>query len=630
MFEHISRIERIKLEMISPLSQVVIFHTNGEVLDTCDTLIKVEAKKSVFDQFDFLKSIEEVFPGLPVGEKLVFDVVEWNEGAEGLFALEFVKFDDTRIQWVILNKTKDQEQITKVQQERNDSAINEEFLEIQRKYLEMEKALLDYKNEELHRVQKFKEQFFAEVSHEMRTPLNSISGLIDLLRSSQSEGSTDYLAALKATSNHLNAIINDVLDLSKIEAGKFSLSLSPFHLKKTIRNIVAGFEHSAREKGVKLNLEIDSTIPVHVDGDSVRFSQVIYNLLSNALKFTDRGHVSLAVTAERSSDSIQTLAFTIRDTGKGMSDRDIEGILEPYAQVEGQDYHQFGGTGLGLGIAQQLIQLMGGRLGIESEEGKGTTMTFQLEFQRSTLEPVQEEDKSTTDLSHLEVLFVEDDEIGTVLLKGIASEMGIKGTFVKSIEAFELEAQERPFDFIVTDVNLPDGDMISAIEGLRSRSGLNQSTKVIFLSGDDKEILDGLQEIENHDYLMKPIATDSLIALLCVEEPQVTINLDNLRTSTQGDGALMKEIIETILETLPLELVKLEKAQKEKDQVLLRKVLHKINPSISYLGNDRLINQRKALYTKVLDQEPINNELRNFCDAVTVALGVLQIEKGRL
>lgn len=630
MHELISRIDRIKLGMIAPLSQVVIFYTNGDLLDSCHTLIKVDSKSSVFSQFDFLKSIEEVFPSLPTGEKLDFEMVEWSEQRSGLFSLSFEKIDDTKIQWVLFDKTKEQEHIAKVQQARNESAINEEFLEIQRKYLEMEKALLDFKHQELHRVQKFKEQFFAEVSHEMRTPLNSISGLIDLLKSDGQDQTVDYHSALKATSQHLNAIINDVLDLSKIEAGKFTLEVKPFDLLETVDRIISGFSHSASAKEVTLKVKVDPSVPANIKGDQVRLSQVIYNLLGNAMKFTSSGSVSLTIKASSATEGLSKLSFAIVDTGKGMSSEAIDKLLKPYAQVEGQDYHQFGGTGLGLGIAQQLIQLMGGELQIESQLNKGTTMSFDLDFETSDMTELKASNIEAPKLSHLNVLFVEDDDIGLVLFKGLAKDAGISASFAKSIEDFDQVISATTFDFIVSDINLPDGDMISAIRKLRSEKGLNQNAQIIFLSGDDKDMHQGLAELKGCEFLMKPIVTTALLQLLTNEEVEVKINLENLTASTQGDKTLMKEIILTILETLPIELEKLRGFVKTQQSEEAKKVLHKISPSISYLGVPELISLRKKLYTVSLTEENIALDFQDFEGRLNAALLALEKEKGRL
>lgn len=629
MSKSISNLDLIKLDLIASRCQVVIFNPEGSVLDSCNTLLEVHSETSVYDQFDFLKSLEEVLPSLPQGEKLEFEMVEWNEQREGLFSISFQKTERDELQWITIDKTRDQEGIAKVQQQRNESAINEEFLEIQRKYLEMEKLLLDYKNEELQRVQKFKEQFFAEVSHEMRTPLNSISGLIQLLKSEMGEPNNDYLTSLKATSLHLNAIINDVLDLSKIEAGKFNLENKAFNLREVVKNILSGFSINASEKGLTLDSEIHSAVPMVVQGDQVRFSQVVYNIFGNALKFTERGSVKVSVDLKKSEKSIHRLRFEISDTGKGMSKSDIEKILEPYAQVEGQDYHRFGGTGLGLGVAHRLIDLMGGQLIIESELEKGTSMSFELTFEEGQLEEKVDE-ASTQDLSHLKVLFVEDDDIGMVLLRGIAKETGISATFSTTVAAFQNAVGISTFDFIVTDINLPDGDMISAVQSMRTNEGPNQNAKVIFLSGDKSSTYEGLNDLEPFEFLQKPIQTADLVTLLATSTPEVTIDLGNLKASTQGDKGLMKEILDTLLETLPLEVEKLNQAVSNADHEQSRKVLHKINPSISYLGNDGLINKRKSLYAKVTEGQSIKDEMLSFTTLINEALILLGKEKERL
>lgn len=572
------------------MSQVVIFYTNGEVFDTCDTLLTIDRKTSIFDQFDFLKSIEELFPGLPVGEKLVFDAVEWNQQTSGLYALEFEKVDDTRVHWIILDNTKEQEQIIKVQQARNESAINEEFLEIQRKYLEMEKSLLDYKNQELNRVQKFKAQFFAEVSHEMRTPLNSISGLIDLLKSGKQD-SEKYLEALKATSQHLNAIINDVLDLSKIEAGKFELIDKPFELKKSIEQITSGFAMLAKDKGIELNVNVHASVPNAIIGDQVRISQVIYNLLGNALKFTSAGSVGIEVKARLIEGAKHNIQFSITDTGFGMSQEDIDRLLEPYAQIEGQDFRQFGGTGLGLGIANQLITLMGGQLIIKSKLGKGTNMAFDLEFQEG--EKLSDDGQiQSIDLSHLNVLVAEDDALSQTILKSTLEQAGAQCQFVARLDTFEEALLSYSHNVILADINLADGSSTDVL--IRLKEKLN--VPIIFLSGDAESTLPALKQLDNWQFLMKPIDSAELMELLKKIDKPVEIDLANLKAVTQNDVRLMKELIGIISETLPAELERLEDALKLKDFKMAKKVLHKINPSISYFGIQDLINQRKAMY----------------------------------
>lgn len=614
-----ARLNQIKLNLISSKCQVTLFNLNGKVIESCDTLLKIDQRKSIFDQFDFLKSLEEIIPELPIHEKLEFSAVEWAEQINGLFSISIEKVEENLLQWVIQDNSSLKEDTLKVQQERNTATINEEFLEIQQRYLEMEKELLGYKNDELQRVQEFKTLFFAEVSHEMRTPLNSISGLISLLQEGDSSRSPEYLSALRATSNHLNSIINDVLDLSKAEAGKLELEESSFNLEQAIQNIITGFSLLVKEKQLFLEVEIDKSIPNTIIGDPTRLSQVIYNLLGNALKFTGEGGVSILVKTESSGSDDHRLHFEIKDTGKGMSQESIANILEPYAQSEGQSHGQFGGTGLGMGIANQLITLMGGKLSIESELGKGTIMSFDLNFKEGEALDGQDE-FSSVDLSHLNILVAEDDPISQVVLENTLKQYGIRYQLVSNQKALQKVLLDHSFDVILADVNLSDGPSTDVLVGFKKEL----QTPIVFLSGDPESETSALKSLENWQFLMKPVIVSELLSALTSAEKPLVIDLSNLKAVTQNNTELMKELIGIISETLPIELAKIETALVARDSESIQKVLHKINPSISYFGIPTLIEKRKTLYDAVAIGEDISADYSVFNGQVLLAIDGLK------
>ncbi|MFY0591544.1 hybrid sensor histidine kinase/response regulator [Roseivirga sp.] len=615
-----SRLNQIKLSIIADKSQVTIFNTSGKLIESCDTLIPVDTELSVYEQFDFLKSLEELIPALPLNEKLHFGAIEWEEKAQGLFSIDLERINESTIQWLIQDNSADRTETQKVQQERNEATIGEEFQAIQRKYLEMEKELLQYKNDELHRIQAFKTQFFAEVSHEMRTPLNSISGLINLLQEGPQSRKIEYLKALSATSSHLNAIINDILDLSKVEAGKLALDNKPFFLKETLDNVVTGFSHMVQEKGLRLNLSIDKDVPKSLIGDSVRLSQIVYNLLGNALKFTAKGQVDLSIINLSESEKECELGIKVEDSGKGMSAESIKKILEPYGQAEGQDHGQYGGTGLGMGIAKALVELMGGKLSIQSIEGEGSKVAFSIHVDKGQ-EPAGQLNEEREDLSALSLLVAEDDPVSQMVLKESLAQYNIKSpTIVSTKQELRAHLESTKFDAVLSDLNLSDGNALDALLEFPSQ----ELPPIIFLSGDTSEKPEALGTYSNWQFLLKPVDINILGSLLRAIVPISTIDLSNLRVATHQNVGLMKELIQIILETLPLELEKIADAIEKGSFGIAKKGLHKIGPSVSYLGNKELIESRSFLYDQLEADENALVEYRQFSTKVIAALAELK------
>ncbi len=345
-------IDKIKLDSFRHQAQVTFFEPEGQLVDSCHSLVKVDSGHSVYEQFAFLDSLKEIFQAMGSGEEYDFPAVEWEEGAKGLYHLQFKSLNHggkPLIQGTMVDKTKDYEQLLNLQQGRNDKAIGEEFALIQKRVAEVEHQLLSYQNEELKRIQQFKSEFFAQVSHEMRTPLNSISGLVSLVMEDE-EKATEYLPALHATSKHLNAIINDILDLSKIDAGKLKFESIDFDLTALVNSIFKGLKFSAVEKGITLNLS-GPKAPVFIKSDPTRLAQVLYNLLGNSMKFTEKGYVSLSIKLSEPKAGNQSILFTIEDTGIGMDPEQIASLIQPYEQAEDKTARLYGGTGLGLHIA---------------------------------------------------------------------------------------------------------------------------------------------------------------------------------------------------------------------------------------------------------------------------------------
>ncbi len=634
------RLDEIKLNQLSAKSQVTLFNPEGYIIESCDTLLTTDKKTSIFEQFTFLLSIQEVIETLIINDPLTFEMVEWQEQVNGLFGLKFEKLDEQTFLWFIIDKTDEKEQILSVQQSRNNASIHEELLEIRQSYLESEKKLLSFRNDELLRIQKFKSLFFAEVSHEMRTPLNSITGLVKLIEWSEPSAIHEYLRALKATSEHLNHIINDVLDLSKIEEGKLQLEELSFNLRDIINTILKGFAMVVQEKGILLHSTIDEAIPSIIKTDPIRLSQVLYNIIGNAIKFTHKGEVTLRVSQSKVEAVHHLLKFEVEDSGIGMSEESIRKILEPYAQVAGQKAHEYGGTGLGMGIAQKLIQIMGGALSIESEMGKGTQMSFELSCSLGETIDYSLDDRLepefNVDASHLSFLFAEDDAMSTLIMKERSAQWNLNSHFVSDIVQLREELWEKNHDILITDLHLGEAVASELVIEFRQSDHANRQIPVIFLSGDNQSLHPELDAIDNWSYLVKPVSPK-----LLAEKIRELLNLDTIKTlppvdlsylqnTAQNNIPFVIELIDTLLEHLPLDMEKLAVAITNNDLESARKSLHKMKPSISYLGIPSLLDERNQLYDKVNQGVSIEKELTLFKSRLKMALEDLEAQKNTL
>lgn len=595
-------IDQIKLDAFGSQAQISFFKPDGTFVASCHSILQIDAKTSIYDQFVFLMSLQEVFQAMEPGDSYEFPIVEWEEGAKGLFHLTFVGVANEEhgplIQWTLVNNTQQYQQLVELQQGRNDNAISEEFALIQKKVAEIEKQLVEFQNEELRRIQDFKTDFFAQVSHEMRTPLNSISGLVSLLMDNESK-SGEYLPALQATSKHLNSIINDILDISKIDAGKLSFELLDFDLSESIQAIIKGFEYEATNKGVSLNLSLPSE-PLIVKSDPIRVAQVLYNLLGNSLKFTDKGYVSLELSKVKESDTHLSLEFRVADTGIGMDPSKIETLLKPYHQAEEKTSRLYGGTGLGLHIALKLIQAMGSQLEIRSALERGTRMHFTLVMEKGKVSVHSKKLEAVKkDLSAYSILVAEDDLVNQKILKELLKAMNARDfQILPDGQALLDRMIQREYDLIITDINLPGKTGLEVFFEMRSQG---KELPFLFISGSNLAKNVDMQSHKNWAFVHKPVDMAEVmikIADLLPKKYNTKLNLSSLKEMISGDMAFFKDLVQTILDTLPAELHRLSQSLVKNDALMATKVLHKIRPSIDYLGIPELSSERHWLHSQ--------------------------------
>ncbi|MFP4155613.1 MAG: ATP-binding protein [Halothiobacillaceae bacterium] len=375
----------------------------------------------------------------------------------------------------------------------------------------------------LREAQAARDQFLANMSHEIRTPLNGIIGFLDLFEQTPlTDQQRDYLDTIRHSSSSLLGIINDILDFSKIDAGMLKLEEEPLALRDTLSAVVRLFGSRAEENGTRLYLTLDPRLPAQVIGDALRLKQIVSNLVSNAVKFTENGTVEVRVDrlncADDRHEDCCRLLLSVRDTGIGMPPEMLDRIGQPFAQADSSTTRRYGGSGLGLAICKQLIELMGGTLTVQSCPGVGTTFEFELQM-RTTKSPEKVAPPqpvaragAIAEPGMQRVLLVEDNPVNQKLMKAVLTRMGLEqvlaGNGAEALEIFEQQATQSPFDAVLMDISMPVMDGVEAtrrIRALEAKRGWSHTPIVALtanaLKGDRERFLaEGMDEM-----LTKPL-----------------------------------------------------------------------------------------------------------------------------
>ncbi|ACD96395.1 ATP-binding protein [Trichlorobacter lovleyi] len=367
-----------------------------------------------------------------------------------------------------------------------------------------------------------KSEFLANMSHEIRNPMNGVIGMLQLLRFTElTDEQKDYLSAIETSADDLLAIINDILDLSKIEAGKIELEISRFSLRRCINDVLLMQTSRAFEKGVQVEARLDEQLPLEVYGDQLRVKQVLLNLLGNAVKFTEEGTISIEARLLQKQDDNSIVQITVSDTGIGMSPEVLGKVFDPFIQADVCTTRRFGGTGLGLTICRQLAELMGGRISATSEEGKGSQFYLELPFRLSTqvveAEPAASVFGPTPVTSKSQtVLIVEDNLLNQRTAVLLLQNMGYHTKLAGNGEEAVAVWRQGGIDVILMDIHMPVCSGCEALQLIRAeetKTGVH--TPIIALTADalkgtDKKLL----EAGFDGYLSKPFRQDQLWAVL--------------------------------------------------------------------------------------------------------------------
>ncbi len=630
-----------KTKFLESWVQFVVFDTNGNFVDSCDTLFSIsESNASLFDDIPFLESIKELFTTLKTGERINFPCITTEVSDYSAFCdYVFYKIsyqNETCILWVIADFTEHYTNLTTLQQQRNESVIQQELLEIEKKNALIARDFLEYKNEELLRLQKLKSDFFAKISHEIRTPVNGILGLSELLSDSTKTPNQDYIKAIYANSKHLSSIVNDVLDIAKIEANKITFESIDFDIRKLVTSVLDSFIYLGKERGIVVSSQIDSAIPSLVRGDSVKLSQVLYNLLNNALKFTKKGNIELIIKVLEKHNSNVSLQFEIVDTGIGISEQNIDRIFNAYEQAESDTNRVYGGTGLGLNIVKQLLELQGGEIKVESKVGKGTKFIIVLPFRvseanKEILNPLSFEHKS------LRILIGEDDLITQRVLNEFMTKWGYSVDIVNDGKAVINSLTLGKYDLLILDNRLPKLTGYEVIECIRHDcSETTNNTPIIILTGDTSdEITKQFVEAGVSKVLTKPVDASTLLAsindaVLNTEKETRHINLDYVMGVADYDKELVSEMIDIFIKTVPQQIRKLEQMLRVGDFEGAKDVIHKITPNFKYMGIDNanpILKYLKKNIKKTQKSKLIEKQVNQLKEITKLSIEILKKEK---
>ena len=354
---------------------------------------------------------------------------------------------------------------------------------------------------------KSKQQFLANMSHEIRTPMTAIIGFTKvLLKTDLSSKQNEYLQAIKTSGDALLVLINDILDLAKVDAGKIAFEQVPFKMDLFLSNMFHLFEIKIQEKNLALVKEYDSKIPAVLVGDSIRLQQIFLNLMSNALKFTTKGKITVSVRLVNEDKEKATIEFSVTDSGIGIAEENLENIFESFQQATSSTSRIFGGTGLGLAIVKQLVEKQGGTIGIKSKINEGSTFIFTLSFQKTQSEIELESKELVLDneIKDIKVLVVEDVKLNQLLMKVILDEFKFKYDIADNGKIAIEKLQTDLYDIILMDLQMPIMDGFETTEHIRKK--MNSKIPIIALTADVTTMdLAKCNAIGMNDYTAKPI-----------------------------------------------------------------------------------------------------------------------------
>ena len=490
---------------------------------------------------------------------------------------------------------------------------------------------------------KAKQQFLSNMSHEIRTPMNAIIGFTKVvLKTELTPKQKEYLDAIKMSGDALIVLINDILDLAKVDAGKMTFVKTAFKMKSSVSAMLHLFEPKIQEKNLKLVKEYDRKIPDVLVGDPVRLHQIILNLVSNAVKFTSKGKITVSVHLLYEDLEKVIIEFAVTDTGIGIPEDRLGKIFENFQQASSHTSRLYGGTGLGLAIVKQLIEPQGGTIRVKSEVGQGSTFSFTLSFLKTTAEAELENEitELDTEIKNIKVLVVEDIPLNQLLMKTLLDDFGFERDIAENGKVAIEKLKEKDYDVVLMDLQMPIMNGFEATEYIRKT--MNSKIPIIALTADVTTVdLAKCKAVGMNDYLAKPVderllyskiigvlnkpkfdtkTTNNIEQKQDVIENVSCIDLTYLKQRTKSNPALMTEMITLYLTQTPVLIKTIKQSLLDENWSLLSATIHKIIPSFVIVGihsdYENIAKKIQELATALIKKEEMNSlvlQLENIC-----------------